>query len=227
MARPGRTLRWIGFALVALALWIGWDLFGPLRTDFRVFEPNEVARLDTAMWRSYYDRKPLVMFGQLAELMRKQFHFPLFRSYVVAARAARAAFVFKDGKDRGDYRRALPDLIAYYSAIEKSGVTPFDVQRTAELELEWWIVHRQRDRYTVRDLERVLAEAAAELYRVPVESMSEYARQRTEAMVIRDTKAKAGGVKEEDWARIEDHLQASWRSLSAAVRPPGVISRAE
>jgi hypothetical protein len=36
-------------------------------------------------------------------------------------------------------------------------------------------------------------------------------------MAIRDTKAEQGGVTEEDWRRIDELLNGSWRSLHAAV----------
>jgi hypothetical protein len=35
-----------------------------------VFDPDEVARLETAMWRSYYDRRRLPLFGQLVACSR-------------------------------------------------------------------------------------------------------------------------------------------------------------
>jgi len=46
----------------------------------------------------------------------------------------------------------------------------------------------------------------------------EHGRLRAEAMIIRDTKAETGGVSEQDWARIDDLLHSSWRSLAAAVK---------
>ena len=150
--------------------------------------------------------------------MRVQFHFPYLKSHVVAYKAAKAAFVFKGGHNRADYEKALPDLIDFYTAIRKVSITPFDETRTAQLELEWWIIHRQRHNHVSEDLERALAETSAELYRVPVEQFTEYARLRTEAMLLRDKKAIAGGVTEEDWGRIENLLRASWQSLSEAVR---------
>jgi len=36
-------------------------------------------------------------------------------------------------------------------------------------------------------------------------------------MLIRDERAEAGGVGEEDWRRIDELLCASWRSLRRAV----------
>lgn len=214
-ARP--KTRWvISAAVLAALVWTVTDLYGPRSTDIRRFDPNEVARIETEMWRSYYDKERLRLFLQLAELMRTQYHFPFLRSYVAAYRAARAAFVFKDGRHRADYEKALPSLVAFYVAIRGVSESPFDVDRAARLELEWWIVHRER---SPGDLERALAELPAEVYRVPVEGLMEHARLRAEAMILRDTRAETGGVSGEDWARIEDLLRASWQSLARAVHP--------
>src|SRR6266536_3474250 len=48
--------------------------------------------------------------------------------------------------------------------------------------------------------------------------LMEHGRLRAEAMTIRDTKAEDGGVSEEDWARINELLRQSWRSLASAVK---------
>jgi hypothetical protein len=37
-------------------------------------------------------------------------------------------------------------------------------------------------------------------------------------MTVRDTRASLGGVREEDWRRIEGFLNTSWKSLARAVR---------
>jgi len=84
--------------------------------------------------------------------------------------------------------------------------------------LEWWIIHRQRTEHKPGDLEKALAELQAEIYRVPLERMIEHGRLRAEAMTIRDTKAEAGAVSEADWARINELLKESWRSLAKAVK---------
>jgi hypothetical protein len=53
---------------------------------------------------------------------------------------------------------------------------------------------------------------------VPLERMIEHGRLRAEAMTIRDNKAEAGAVSEADWARINELLRESWRSLAKAVK---------
>ena len=205
--------------VLILALgYAGYDLLVPVRTDLRRFDPDEVARLETAMWRSYYSRERLRLFLELAELIREQYRLPFLRSNVVALSAAKAAFVFKDGRNRAEYERALPDLVAFYSALHDASATPFDVREAERLELEWWIVHRQRGEHVMpADLERALAELPAAIYHLPAERFAEHARLRTEAMRIRDTRADEGGVTEEDWARIDELLHESWRSLHSEV----------
>ena len=206
-----------GALLAALVGWVVFDLYAPRRTPLRDFDADEVARLGTAMWRSYYERRRVSLFNELAELLRTQYRMPLVRSNAVAYQAAKAAFVFKDGRSRADYEKALPNLVNFYTAIREVGDTEFDVRRAAELELEWWIIHRERKRHAPGDLERSLAELPAEIYRVPAERLAEHARLRAEAMTIRDTKAEQGGVTEEDWRRIDELLHASWQSLWRAV----------
>jgi len=207
--------------VIVLALIVGWaayDLYGPRTSHLREFDADEVARLETAMWRSYYEQQRLRLFNQLSELLRSQYNMPLIRSNRVAYYAADAAFVFKRGKQRSDYEKALPALIKFYESVRKISDIPFDVNRAAQLELEWWIIHRERAKHPPGDLPRALAALQAEIYRVPVERLMEHALLRAEAMTIRDTKADQGGVTEADWARIDELLHRSWRSLSAVVK---------
>ncbi|HEU5238897.1 MAG TPA: hypothetical protein VFU37_17330 [Pyrinomonadaceae bacterium] len=210
-------LRIIAVVLVLLLGGVLFDLYYPRTAKLREFDPDEVARLETAMWRSYYEKEHLKLFNQLSELLRTQYHMPPIRSNEVAYYGANAAFIFKQGQERADYEKALPDLKKFYGEIRKISDIPFDVDRVSQLELEWWIVHRQRAQHKPGDLDRALAELQAEIYRVPVEKLMEHGRLRAEAMTIRDTKVDEGGVTESDWARIDQLLRESWRSLARAV----------
>jgi len=197
---------------------IAYDLFYPRQTKLREFDPDEVARLETAMWRSYYEKQRVRLFNEATELLRTQYHLTPVKSNLVAYYAANAAFVFKGGKQRSDYEKALPDLVKFYSSLHSLSDIDFDVTKVAKLELEWWIVHRERARHPPGDLDKALAELQAAIYNSPVERMMEHGRLRAEAMTIRDTRAEQGGVTETDWARINELLRQSWRSLAAAVR---------
>jgi hypothetical protein len=197
----------------AFLVWLAFDLFRPIQSDLREFDPVAVARLETDMWRSYYDREQVQLFFQLAQLLRTQYQVPYARSIVIAFYGAKAAFVFKDGTARPDYERALPDLQSYYTALHRMSSTAFDADEAARLELEWWIIHRERARHTREDLDRSLAALQSEIYNMPVELFQKHARLRAEAMLLRDEKWAAGGVTESDWNRIYDLLLESWRDL--------------
>ncbi len=205
--------------LTLLFILLGWiliDLFIPRHTDLRQFDPAAVARLDTDMWRSYYERKPLKLLAQSAQLLREQLHAPFWRSFVIAYHAAKAAFIFKDGKTRADYAHALPDLEAFYGAIGQLSNTPINKTQTARNELEWWIIRRERSRHDPTEWAALQARIAADLYHVPATFCAEYGRLRTEAMLFRDARDEA--ITEVDWQHIHALLSQSWQSLARAVQ---------
>jgi hypothetical protein len=210
--------RWIALSILAVVIvYALFDLYGPRTSKLRSFDPNEVARLETAMWKSYYNRERFKLYREMTELLRTQYNLPFIRSNAVAYQASKAAFAFKDGHNRAEYERALPYLVNFYTAIRKISDVEFDIDRAARLELEWWIIHRERDRHAPGDLDRALAELPAALYNIPAERLMEHGRLRAEAMTIRDNKAEAGGVTDRDWAKIDELLHASWQSLYKAV----------
>jgi hypothetical protein len=209
--------------LVLVLVVVGWslfDLYGPRSAHLREFDADNVARLETAMWRSYYDKQRVKLFRELAELLRSQYNMPFVRSNKVAYHAANAAVVFQRGKQRSHYEKALPDLVKFYQSIREMSDIPFDVDKVSKLELEWWIIHRQRAQHQPGDLQKALAELQAAIFGMPAEKFMGHGRLRAEAMSIRDTKAEQGGVSEADWAKIDQLLHESWRSLHAVVQTP-------
>ena len=199
--------------LVALAGWIVTDLCYPYKTDIHKIDADETARMDAAMWRSYYENKKLKLFFQSASLMRNQFHFPLLRSHLVAVHVARAAFVFKEGKSRVDYNKALPPLQDYFGAINNISTTKFNIDSAARTELEWWIIRRDKT-ISPAEWEGWLAATASVMYHRPTGSFKEYARLRVKAMVLRDQKGM--DITESDWNTIEAILTDAWRSFAVA-----------
>ncbi|WP_338873385.1 hypothetical protein WBJ53_30400 [Spirosoma sp. SC4-14] len=208
---------WRGIVL-ALLLWVSIDLFVPQRHSIRQFDPQVMARQETAMWRSYYEKKPLLLFWQLAASLRQHFHAPFWRSFRIAFVATKAAFDFKKGHSRADYMQALPPLIAYYQSIQAISIESFSIEKVARLELEWWIIHRQREHYSYNDLAKALAQTAAVQYNQPVPHFAVYGRWRAEAMRLRDESGQQlGGTTETDWQRIEQKLVRAWTELHKAL----------
>jgi hypothetical protein len=205
----------------AILTWAAWDLFGHRTHNLRDFQPEEVGQLETAMWKSYYAHQRLALFGELATLLRHQYGLPVLRSYRAAYYAARAAAVFQGGHSHADYEKALPALVAFYTAIGHVSAEPFDVNRAARLELDWWIVHRERATHPREDLDRDLAALQGELYHLPADPLMEHARLRADAMLLRDRGAESGNLTAQQWAEIDRLLRLSWRSLWEAVNALG------
>ena len=204
----------------ALALWVAGDLGLPHRSSLLLFDGHQVGRLETEMWRSYYGHQPVRLFRQMVELLRKQYHLPFWRSHLAAYRAARAAVVFQRGHNRADYEQALPLLVDYYAIIRRSSDIPFSVDTVARLELEWWIIHRERARHQPGDLEQSLAAFQAAIYQRPESLFRDHSQARAQAMLLRDRAADEGGVSDQQWDQIASLLDTSWVSLQKAVMNP-------
>ncbi|HEX7634530.1 MAG TPA: hypothetical protein VF427_04515 [Noviherbaspirillum sp.] len=198
------------------------DLYWPLQRDLRRFDPAELAKRETRMWQSYYDHRHVALLLQLAAMLRDQYHFPLLRSYLGAFHATTAAFIFKGGENRIDYEKALPALQRYFKLIRRTGNLAFDVHRTARLELEWWIVHREHARHSDTELGQACADAAASLYTIAANATYRHGLLRARAMLMLDARAASGNVEPADWTAIEALLCESYRELNrvAAKKVP-------
>ena len=169
------------------------------------------------MWRSYYEYRRVRLASELVQLLRRQYHLPFWGSCIGAYHAARAAAVFQVGHNRREYELALPDLVSYYALIRAHSEEAFDVELTSRLELEWWIIHRERAHHSFDDLAHSLAVLQAGIYHQPDSAFAGHAAARANAMLLRDQRQEAGRVTEDDWARIGTMLDTSWTSLHGAV----------
>lgn len=201
--------------LISLSLWIAFDVNSKKKVNFRQFDPVVVGQLDADMWRSYYEKKRVKLFWQMSKLVREQFHAPFWRSFPMAYRAAKAAFVFKEGRNRTDYAMAFPFLENYYTDINTLSDKPFDTEKMTQQELEWWIIRREKE-HTTAEWEQILAETAAILFHEPPEKFKDYAHLRVEAMFFRDQKGE--NITEADWQHVNDLCVQSWQAVQMALQ---------
>lgn len=197
-----------------LTTWILIDLFGPWSANLRKFDPIVIAKLETKMWRAYYDKKAFHLYWLLVEMLRTQNKLPFWQANLNAYRAAKAAFVFKKGQKRSDYEQAIPYLVDYFHSLNQIGNLQNDANFTAKLELEWWIVHRERKTYGEEALIKAIAETTGQFYGVDPKVLKTYATARSVAMLERDTRQEAGGVRDDDWNYIEQKLTEAYTSLA-------------
>lgn len=201
--------------LTLLGIWIATDLWIPRHHDLRQFNPAAIGILESKMWRSYYEKKPLLLFWQSAQLFRQQLKAPFWRSFKIAYHAAKAAFIFKNGTNREDYNLALPKLQAFYREVARLSNRPLEVNRAAQQELEWWIIRRYREEHSPKEWAKLQAQVAGEIYRVDSALCETYGELRTEAMLYRDELGEKIG--ERDWDKIEKMLINAWGVLKKDI----------
>jgi hypothetical protein len=209
--------RWTVILALAIVLAVVWGGYAswPRQADLRGFEPAQIARLETAMWRDYYEKRYVALFGHLYELSRTQFGFAPLDSFRIALSAARAARAFQPTRSREAADAALPPLVIYYRLLASAVPGGFDVAEAARLELDWWQARREAvgpGRYGI-----TVARVAAITYGKPADDPSLLISGvgRAEAMAYRDARGQA--MTDPDWLEIECRLRRAYRSLKAAV----------
>ena len=81
----------LALAIGVLGLYTCW----PRPADLHGFDPAAMARLETAMWRDYYEKHYPALFYHLYEVSRTQFGFAPSDSVRIALSAAEAARTFQ------------------------------------------------------------------------------------------------------------------------------------
>jgi hypothetical protein len=74
----------------------------------RDFDPDELARLETRMWKAYYRRQPTRLFLTLVRALRAQARVSWLRALRASLLLTRAAAGF--ARATGDYDRFAPDI---------------------------------------------------------------------------------------------------------------------
>jgi hypothetical protein len=199
----------VAAAVVALMV-VVWFENSISMPDIRGFDPQEMGRLESSMWRSYYEGRWVRLGCQTMEAAHKQYGFSWWDSLRMAAHAARSALYFRKN---GDDPRCLSQLESYYAVIRKAVPRKFDVPSAARLELEWW--KERRRNVAPRDYARTIARLTALVYGVPEESVLPSATLRAEAMAYRDAR-RDGKMTESDWQGISRQLGAAYGGLKEA-----------
>lgn len=215
MAAPSRKLLlFAGLALLAgLAIWAGW----PRRVNLREFDPAAVARLETAMWRDYYEKHYVALFGGLYALNRDEYGFSPWDSLRIAWYAAKAAKQFQPTTSRAEAQIALPTLERYYGVIRARSGEQFDIREAARLELDWWQLRREKA--TPAEYGAVVAQTTTAVFHVANAAIAEAGQVRAAMMAYRDER-REGRMRDEDWAHIERHLTRAYELLRAGLAPP-------
>jgi hypothetical protein len=208
----GRTMM-IVLAILVAAL-VGYACW-PRKADLRVFDPAAMARLETAMWRDYYERRYPALFAHLYEPSRAEFGFSPLTSLRIALSAAQAARIFQPTRSRAEAEAAIPDLVTYFGLLREAAPVAFDPREVAARELDWW--QAGRESVGPQDYGVTIGQVAALTYGKEQDepALRAFGIGRAEAMAYRDTHGQA--ITERDWSTIETQLRDAYRLLKSAI----------
>jgi hypothetical protein len=201
----------LGLLAGSAALYAGW----PRTADLRAFDPADMARLETAMWRDYYEKHYPLLFSHLYESTRGQFGFSPLQSVRIAWSAAQAARAFQPTRSRAEADVALPPLVTYYGLLRAAAPAAFDSEAVARRELDWW--QARREKVEPHDYGLTIADVAAATYGKPPGNadIRAFGIGRAQAMAYRDVRGQE--MQDADWAVIEGQLRSAYQRLKAGI----------
>jgi hypothetical protein len=187
----------------------------------RSFDPRAVGRLECRAWETYYRRKWVVFAIASVRLVRVAFGMNWARTLVGAWLVLRANQRWAPNPDN-DPHAARVLMARFYQLVRASESARFDAMRAAQLEVEWWRVHREHQhdgrRGSAEDLVMALRDLYAYVYGADPAQVRQAAALRAEALDVSD-RWVAAGCDPEDPLLVEERslLVRSYAALLAAV----------
>lgn len=192
-------------------------------TTNRRFEADAVAYYEKAGWEAYYAHAWVRAFRLLVGLNRAEFGMSWLQAVAGALDVVQASRAFAP-LEGNNVPLATRYLARFYARARRSLGLTTPPTRLAELEMNYWVVHRelairrQRDRQDDdrAPLVRALATLHAALFDVDEETALDSAASRALAAVAVDR--ITGGYSEDvaaDWRAVERQLQQAYRRLQA------------
>ncbi len=205
----------MGAATAVMAIVLAYAAV-PRRGDLAAFDPAEMARLETSMWRHYYDRRYVALLLDLYDVSRDQQGFSPLDSVRIAVAAARAAKVFAPSTSRSEAEAAIPYLIEYFRVLAQATPVAVGVEDAARTELAWW--QARREAVPPEQYGAIIARVSTLLFDVDNTDIRRSGVVRARAMEYRD--AHGADMTEADWAVVDDRLRLAYGLLKKAVSSP-------
>ena len=186
----------------------------------RSFDPRRVGTLECRAWETYYRREWRAFLAASVGMVRAAFRMPWRATLRGAWLVLRANQKWAPVPDN-DPAAARRLMASFYRLLAASDPTArFDPTRAAELEVEWWRVHRahQGGEEGFEALVDAIADLYAYTYGTEREGVRPAAALRAEAMDVSDAWVARGcSASDPELARERALLVRSYAALLAAV----------
>ncbi len=193
----------------------------------RSFDPVRLADLEYRVWVGYYRRQWPRVLAVSVGLVRVGFGLNWFRTLYGAWLVLRANQLWAPYPDN-DPKRALACMRRFYRLIALVHGEPANPVKAAELEVDWWRVHREGQRQDglgatgdaepAEDLVESLTRLYSYLYSEPEDALRPAAVQRALAMALSDQWVRDGCAPDSRLLALEHAaLVRSYAALLTAV----------
>jgi hypothetical protein len=187
----------------------------------RDFDPDTIGRMEADAWAAYYRHEWRSFLTAAVGMVGAGFGMgrasTVYGAYLVLRANQKWAPIPDNDPDAA---RAL--MRRFYALVaSRSHALWIDPTRAAELEVEWWRLHRQHQYGEIggdEPLVDALSALYAYVYSVPADTVAEPARHRVRAMALSDAWVAAGcSLDDPRLAEERDELVGSYRALRSAV----------
>jgi hypothetical protein len=189
-------------------------------TRLRSFDPVRIADLEYRVWVGYYRRRwPQVLWASIG-LVRQGFGMDWYRSMHGAWLVLRANQLWAPYPDNHP-KRAQACMRRFYALVRLTYGEPFNPAKAAELEVDWWRVHREIQHApgaAPDDLIESLTRLYCYLYGEPEAAIRPAAVHRAHAMELSDQWVEQGCPPDSPLLPLEHAaLVRAYAALLAAV----------
>ena len=182
------------------------------------FDPDQLAYLEVAGLRAYYDHKWLKMLRLVVQLMHEQFSLSWPRAVQAAYYVTRASVAWEPVDNKPEVTRLY--IRKFYSHAARYGSSSsYDPRKVAEIEFKYWELHRQRGIHPDSDVApyvQCLANLHSALFGLPEDAVQESAVNRAHGTdAIDRVTGKRSKDMEADWREAEKYLRLAYSSIAA------------
>jgi hypothetical protein len=176
-------------------------------------DPERLAYLEAAGWRAYYERRWLKLINLMVQLNQEQFHIPFPLSVVAAFHVARGSVAWAPIDN--DPRIVRRHFVRFYRMARRWSGMSFEPERSAELEIGYWIEHRRLIGNPEKEsFVQAMTALHSHLFDLPVEKARESAEWRVRANNTVDTITGGTSINPEaDWSKLEHELRECYESV--------------
>jgi hypothetical protein len=160
--------------------------------DVASFDPVRLARYEKDNYVFYYRRRWLRLLVVSVKMVQEAYQLSLFQAIRGAYLVARAEMAFAPHPNN-DVPRATATMRRFYALLQRAHGWRIDLDRAAELELNWWIVHRRlfADEQN-QELVDALAALLVHIYGIDPALAGQAAALRARAMLYSDRWVRQG-----------------------------------